>query len=159
MYLFWALPNMWSLNNFWVDKNGLREQKSSDTWIDAVYWSLRIDGEVLDKDKETFVVFRAEVGRNNEETEKTVFIWCKVLISSSLDWSLKSEHKRFWWRGWWRWPGHWCLLSRVAFPSLFTNDSRYSAEQPFVLTGMQQWKRLSPICWEYFWVYAVIYYV
>lgn len=53
-----------------------------------MYWSLRVGSEVLDKDKETFVVFRAEVDRNHlrnnvEETE-TAFIWCRVFISSSL---------------------------------------------------------------------------
>lgn len=147
MYLFWALSNMGSVNNFWVDKNGLKEQKSSDTSNRCSVLSLRVGSEVLHKDKEAFVVFRAVMGRNQlrnngEETEKTVFIWCRVLTSSGFDWSLKSEHKRCWWRGWWGWPGHWCWISRVAFPSLFTSDSRYSVEQPFVLTGIQQWKHL-----------------
>lgn len=50
MYLLWVVPNVWSLNNFSVDKKAQTPQ------IDAVYWSLRVGSEVLDKDKETFVV-------------------------------------------------------------------------------------------------------
>lgn len=60
-------------------------------------WLLIVGGEVFGKDKETFVVYRAEVGgnqlRNKVEETETAFIGCRVLISR-LALSLKSESKR-----------------------------------------------------------------
>jgi len=62
-----------------------------------VQWFLIAGSEVLGKDKETFVIYRAKMGgnhlRNKVEETETAFIWCRVLVSC-LALSLKSESKR-----------------------------------------------------------------